>query len=144
MAGCFEVNVIVMAQSRYSMTLFDKVSSYFTSSAVTVGVCAFAAGFIVHKISNRRAAVSSSVSTTVRSTTASGSVVYESSRAVDEYLLFHYLPGEELCPYDLAPRAACDFPKRCADLCAKYAPKGKPGALLRMELDRHVLTICFR
>eukprot|EP00961_Rhodomonas_salina_P088437 1189221-Rhodomonas_salina.2 len=34
----------------------------------------------------------------VRSVTASGSTVYESDRAVDEYLQFHYAPAEQLAP----------------------------------------------
>lgn len=35
----------------------------------------------------------------VRSTAASGSQVYESKRAVDEYLLFHYGKDEDLMPF---------------------------------------------
>eukprot|EP00898_Chlorokybus_atmophyticus_P007753 jgi/Chlat1/797/Chrsp104S00031 len=59
---------------------------------------------------------------TVRSTTASGSVVYEAERAVHEYLQFHYAPAEELCPYPNRPEAALRFPERCAELCIKHAP----------------------
>jgi hypothetical protein len=51
----------------------------------------------------------------VRSTTASGtylggsgSSVYESARAVGEYLAFHYAPPAELCPFPTcAPAGAC-------------------------------------
>jgi hypothetical protein len=107
------------------MTLIDKVRDIIPSSAVAAGLVAFAAGVVAHGAYQRRRRDAAPTASTVRSTTASGSVVYESSRAVDEYLLFHYLPGNQLCPYDLAPRDALDFPKRCADLCAQHAPAGK-------------------
>mmetsp|Transcript_15957 Transcript_15957/g.34611 ORF Transcript_15957/g.34611 Transcript_15957/m.34611 type:complete len:342 (-) Transcript_15957:239-1264(-) len=73
-------------------------------------------------------------STAVRSTAASGAVkgggaaVYESSRAVQEYLCFHFL--RDLIPFDCAPKNALDFPKRCADLCKKHS-----GKQTRMALD---------
>lgn len=38
----------------------------------------------------RASAVQKAAAATVRSTTASGSVVYESERAVHEYLQFHF------------------------------------------------------
>src|ERR1044072_590130 len=52
--------------------------------------------------------------TNVRSTTASGSQVYESKRAVDEYLLFHYGKHEDLMPYNTVPgiELALSFPQR--------------------------------
>lgn len=54
----------------------------------------------------------------VRSTAASGSQVYESKRAVDEYLLFHFGGKNELMPYAFGPVDALDFPQRCADICS--------------------------
>eukprot|EP01043_Picozoa_sp_COSAG02_P063834 COSAG02_NODE_9157_length_2306_cov_7.738106_1_plen_320_part_00 len=59
---------------------------------------------------------------TVRSTTDSGvagSSVYETDRAVDEYLQFHYAKSSDLMPYGdhVAPTAALEFPQRCARLC---------------------------
>lgn len=72
--------------------------------------------------------------TAVRSTAASGAVkgggaaVYESSRAVQEYLCFHFL--RDLIPYDCAPKNALDFPKRCAELCKKHS-----GKQARLALD---------
>lgn len=68
----------------------------------------------------------SSVSSTVRSTTASGSggsAVYETKRAVDEYLLFHYGDASTpdlLMPYSFGPKEALDFTKRTALLCSKF------------------------
>jgi putative 4-mercaptohistidine N1-methyltranferase len=58
----------------------------------------------------------------VRSTTDSGvagSSVYETDRAVDEYLQFHYAKSSDLMPYPdaVAPTAALEFPQRCARLC---------------------------
>lgn len=59
--------------------------------------------------------------TVARSTTASGSLVYESRRAVDEYLQFHYAPKEEVLPYAFGPAEALDFPARVAALAAAHA-----------------------
>lgn len=65
----------------------------------------------------------------VRSTTASGvgpgqgSLVYESARAVDEYVQFHFADPDELLPFPCGPREALQFPARLAELCDKYAPK---------------------
>eukprot|EP00959_Pyramimonas_sp_CCMP1952_P165603 3461447-Pyramimonas_sp.AAC.1 len=73
-------------------------------------------------------------STTVRSTASSGAVkgggpaVYESSRAVQEYLCFHFL-RDRLIPFDCAPKNAIDFPKRCAELCKKHSGKQNRLAL---------------
>ncbi len=53
----------------------------------------------------------------VRSTAASGSQVYESKRAVDEYLLFHFGKRDDLMPYNFGPMDALDFPERCAKVC---------------------------
>jgi len=85
----------------------------------------------------------------VRSTTDSGvagSGVYETAKAVDEYVQFHYADPADLLPYpvslsfplpaprrkrrvvcqrnhsppsqvDVIPTAALDFPARCAELC---------------------------
>lgn len=58
----------------------------------------------------------------VRSTTASGvapgggSAVYESTKAVDEYLLFHFADPSTLMPYAFGPQEATRFPQRCAEL----------------------------
>ncbi len=55
----------------------------------------------------------------VRSTAASGSMVYESERAVHEYLLTHYGSEKEQMPFEFGPRGAANFPKRCAEICAR-------------------------
>lgn len=53
----------------------------------------------------------------VRSTTASGSQVYESKRAVDEYLLFHYAKSTDLFPYqEFHLDFALNFTQRSAKL----------------------------
>lgn len=56
------------------------------------------------------------MSTQVRSTAASGSSVYESKRAVDEYLLFHYGSPQLLMPYSFGPTDALHFAERVAEL----------------------------
>lgn len=66
----------------------------------------------------------------IRSTTASGVgasqgwKVYESSKAVDEYLQFHFASESDLIPLKCTiPREALNFPARLAELCDKYASK---------------------
>lgn len=54
----------------------------------------------------------------VRSTAASGSQVYESKRAVHEYLLFHFGQQQDLMPYPFGPTDALEFPERCAAVCS--------------------------
>mmetsp|Transcript_39897 Transcript_39897/g.55460 ORF Transcript_39897/g.55460 Transcript_39897/m.55460 type:complete len:325 (-) Transcript_39897:310-1284(-) len=74
-----------------------------------------------------------------------GPAIYESQRAVQEYLCFHFLTGMDLVPYSCAPREALDFTKRCAQLCKKHACKNPQLALdlgcavggQSFELTRH-------
>lgn len=56
----------------------------------------------------------------VRSTAASGSAVYESTRAVHEYLLLHFGDPEVLMPYSFGPKDALNFPVRSAEICRRY------------------------
>ncbi|KAF4030791.1 Methyltransferase domain [Phytophthora infestans] len=58
----------------------------------------------------------------VRSTTASGSSVYESDRAVHEYIQFHYEEPSTVVPYSFAPLDALQFLPRTAERCAKLTP----------------------
>lgn len=60
------------------------------------------------------------LSSKVRSTTASGSTVYESERAVQEYLLTHYGRPNQLLPFP-GPIEATNFPMRCAEICKRYS-----------------------
>ncbi|KAL6067254.1 putative 4-mercaptohistidine N1-methyltransferase [Balamuthia mandrillaris] len=61
----------------------------------------------------------------VRSTTDSGSVsasaVYESEKALNEYLLFHFGSREEVLPYEEGPVEALAFAQRCAEECGLVA-----------------------
>lgn len=60
----------------------------------------------------------------VRSTAASGSQVYDTERAVHEYLLLHYGNARDeklLMPYDFGPVEALNFPRRSVDLTFKHA-----------------------
>ena len=43
--------------------------------------------------------------------------VYESTKLVNEYLVFHFGSPSEILRYDFGPQNSLDFPKRCADLC---------------------------
>jgi putative 4-mercaptohistidine N1-methyltranferase len=70
----------------------------------------------------------------VRSTAASGSTVYESSRAVDEYLQFHYGSVEDILPYADAPHSALNFVERIAKECSS-APSKTNGSTSTRALD---------
>ncbi len=59
-------------------------------------------------------------SNTVRSTAASGSTVYESDRAVHEYLLTHYGSVDDQMPFAFGPRQHTELPRRCAEICARH------------------------
>ena len=51
----------------------------------------------------------------------SGPTMYETKRAVDEYVQFHLGDPKEVLPYgEGAPHQALRFTQRCADLCAKH------------------------
>lgn len=43
--------------------------------------------------------------------------VYESDRALSEYLLFHYGTAADVLPYDFGPREAVGFAERCVSEC---------------------------
>ncbi|GAB9476328.1 putative 4-mercaptohistidine n1-methyltransferase, ovoa c-terminal domain [Globisporangium polare] len=58
----------------------------------------------------------------VRSTTASGSVVYESERAVHEYLQFHFGDPAQVVPYSFAPQDALAFLPRTVEECVAHVP----------------------
>lgn len=73
-----------------------------------------------------KSAMSTSVAKeTVRSTTASGSQVYESKRAVFEYLFFHYGDEDVQMPYEFGPKESLNFPARCAQVCIRYSNSGE-------------------
>jgi len=65
----------------------------------------------------------------VRSTTASGSLVYESEKATQEYLQFHYGIPQALFPFpmELTLGDALEFPARCAKICIRNAKGGPLG-----------------
>ncbi|PSC67344.1 4-mercaptohistidine N1-C-terminal domain [Micractinium conductrix] len=58
-----------------------------------------------------------------RSTTSSaggGAGAYETRKAVDEYLQFHYGRPEDILPYDCGPKEALRFAERLAMLCERH------------------------
>ncbi|GLI58723.1 hypothetical protein VaNZ11_000476 [Volvox africanus] len=58
-----------------------------------------------------------------RSTTSSaggGSAAYETKKAVDEYLQFHFAAPEDLLPYANGPKDALSFTARLAALCERH------------------------
>ena len=58
----------------------------------------------------------------------SGPTMYETKRAVDEYVQFHLGDPKEVLPYgEGAPHQALRFTQRCADLCAKHC-RSAPAA----------------
>ena len=60
-------------------------------------------------------------SNNVRSTASSGSKVYESKRAVYEYVLMHYGESNDIMPYAFKEKDALNFAERVSKLCSKHA-----------------------
>lgn len=59
-----------------------------------------------------------------RSTTSSaggGAMAYETKKAVDEYLQFHFGMDKDILPYANGPKEALNFMGRCAQLCEKHS-----------------------
>ena len=54
-----------------------------------------------------------------------GPAVYETKRAVNEYLQFHFGDPNDVLPYKDGPHDALKFTQRCADLCAKHTKSVK-------------------
>ena len=70
--------------------------------------------------SNAHANAASSVAATGTSADG-GPAMYETKRAVDEYVQFHLGDPKDVLPYgEGAPHQALRFTQRCADLCAKH------------------------
>jgi len=89
-----------------------------------------------------------SVDTRVRSTTdsgVSGAGVYETRRAVHEYLQFHYASDAELFPYGvgMSPSKALRFKHHCAELALEASGRGRALDVgcsvggMSFELARH-------
>jgi SAM-dependent methyltransferase len=70
-------------------------------------------------------------SLTVRSTASSGSQVYESKRAVSEYLLAHYGDVKDQMPYDFGPKNGSDF----SGYLAKLSIEQRKGLETKRALD---------
>ena len=49
--------------------------------------------------------------------------MYEKTKILDEYLLFHFGAQKEILPWDFGPINGLDFPKRCVRLCMEYFNK---------------------
>lgn len=102
----------------------DLALGVFTGCGVVIGglylVGAMAGTAATHD--SRKRAGGSATPMPPRSTTASGvapgggPAIYESSKAVDEYLLFHYAEPNVLMPYAFGPHGGTRFPQRCAEL----------------------------
>ncbi len=81
----------------------------FVKGAVVGGATAVLAQAAVTWWRARRAAADAEMSTT--SSSHSGNV-YETNKAVAEYLMFHFGAPEDVLPYANGPKAALDFPAR--------------------------------
>mmetsp|Transcript_29091 Transcript_29091/g.61123 ORF Transcript_29091/g.61123 Transcript_29091/m.61123 type:complete len:308 (+) Transcript_29091:113-1036(+) len=75
------------------------------------------------KVLGHRLAAMSGGKLGVRSTAASGATVYESERAVHEYLQMHFATPSEILPYACGPENALGFPERCAEILVAASKK---------------------
>ncbi|GAX83216.1 hypothetical protein CEUSTIGMA_g10642.t1 [Chlamydomonas eustigma] len=77
-----------------------------------------------------------------RSTTSSaggGAAAYETVKAVDEYLQFHFGTDQDIMPYSNGPKEALKFPARCAALCERHCAAlqditGERGETLALDI----------
>jgi SAM-dependent methyltransferase len=104
------------------------------SRELVAGVAAGAAGAVLLQAlvarwrAARAAAAAPELSTT---SSAHSGAVYETTKALDEYLLFHYGAPAELLPYargPAVPLAALDFAVRTAELCAAWQRAGSAAS----------------
>eukprot|EP00760_Papus_ankaliazontas_P005097 PhM_4_TR12394/c0_g1_i1/m.10981 len=73
-------------------------------------------------LNSSSSSVKGSNDSSVRSVTASGSAVYDSQRALHEYLHFHYATTEQLVPYPASVMSNHnEFPKRVADIVTTHS-----------------------
>jgi SAM-dependent methyltransferase len=84
------------------------------------------------RISKPISAISNEVK--VRSTAASGSLVYETGRAVNEYLFFHF--GNMNNKFTSNVVHTLNFPQRCAQICGKLIEINKS-----IETNSRVLDV---
>ena len=68
------------------------------------------------------ASVAKNIVRSTASSGVSGATVYETSRAVDEYLLFHYGNPSLLMPYSFGPLNALSFPIRSVQVGVPFFP----------------------
>ena len=93
---------------------------------ITIIVSSLAAGSLLASaillVLDSRKKKSASDSSNVSTTSSShGQSVYETDKAVAEYLMFHYAKPEELLPYAKGPFEAVDFAAKTAILSANWA-----------------------
>ena len=77
-----------------------------------------------------------------RSTTSSaggGAAAYETRKAVDEYLQFHFGADDDIMPYPKGPKEALNFTARLAQLCEKHCKAlqdidGEGGETLALDV----------
>ena len=87
-------------------------------SGTTVGIHSMS-GIRVVEVSRITALRCHRELSSVRSTASSGSQVYESKRAVSEYLLSHFAQADDIMPYKFGPHDGTRFPERLAHMCMK-------------------------
>ena len=88
-----------------------KSSVNVTSALAGAGAATLA--FVLFKfLSGRKAKTSASEEISTTSSSHSGNV-YETAKAVSEYLMFHFGAPEVILPYPKGPHAALDFAARC-------------------------------
>jgi hypothetical protein len=83
--------------------------------AVGAAGAALVGGITALALRQGKAGGSSSAGSSDVSTTSSshGQAVYETSKAVAEYLMFHFGAPRDILPYDNGPTNALDFAGRC-------------------------------
>ena len=100
------------------MTSRDLVTSFAGGALVAGSIFALVQQW---KSSLKKSDVSSSSANVSTTSSSHGQDVYETDKAVAEYLMFHYAKPDELLPYAKGPVEALDFAEKTAILSAKWA-----------------------
>ena len=119
--GCRSFNSVQLHITRQ-----EKFGVIMTTALQKMGCTSVRAKLIFCLMSSRRYLSAQPV----RSTAASGSQVYESERAVNEYLLAHYGDQSDQMPYDFGPKDGSNFSGYLAQLCIEKRKGMKNGRAL--------------
>ena len=105
--------------------------SSFKSELLIAAAAGAGAALLLQQLLASRAAAAAAAASEALSTTSSGhsGSVYETDKAVAEYLMFHFGAPGDILPYAEGPHAALEFASRCVRRVEEKRGRGSPGAV---------------